>query len=294
MNPTETLALEIRGLLKKFPKFVLGELSLSVPAGSITALLGANGAGKTTLLNLIFGVGAPQAGEIRVFERDHAGDDVAVKKMAGFAGPELDFSAWGTVGGALEFLAAFRPSWDGAYERNLLENFGLLPRKRIQSLSLGERTQLGLVAALAWRPRLLVLDEPTTGLDVRARQFLLKELLSVVIEPDRAVFLSSHQLSDVERIADRLVLLKGGRVMVEGEVARLLESYTWAQWSAPTEALFAGVTGVFALQSEGGRWRAVLDRNVCPPERLGQLGATQLHTQPLSLEELFLALTALA
>ncbi|MEK0447578.1 MAG: hypothetical protein RLZZ399_2899 [Verrucomicrobiota bacterium] len=292
MNTTETPALEVRGLVKKFRKFVLGEVSLSVPAGSITALLGANGAGKTTLLNLIFGVGAPEAGTIRVFGYDHFNEDVALKRIAAFAGPDLDLSGWGNVRAALDFLAAFRPSWDAAYEERLLEQFALPAKKSIRALSFGEQTKLGLVAAMAWRPRLLVLDEPTTGLDVRARQFLLQELLAVVTDPNRSVLLSSHQLTDVERIADRMVLLQQGRVLLEGEVASLLEEHCGVQWSAPANALFRGMPGVLGAQCEGNRWRAVIRRTVCSAQQLEAAGATQVHTQPVTLEELYLAHTA--
>jgi ABC-2 type transport system ATP-binding protein len=292
MNVIETPALEIRGIVKRYRKFVLGEVSLNVPPGSITALLGANGTGKTTLMNLIFGVGAPEAGTIRVFGCDHFDDDVALKRITAFAGPDLDLSYWGTVRGALNFLAAFRPSWDAAYEQQLLEQFALPAQKSIRALSFGEQTKLGLVAALSWRPRLLVLDEPTTGLDVRARQFLMNELLAVVTDPSRSVLLSSHQLTEVERIADRMVVLHGGRVLLEGEVAPLVDDYCWAQWSAPEKSGFEKVPGIWVPQRDGLLWKAMLKRSVCPPEKLEALGATQLHTQPVTLEELFLALTA--
>lgn len=292
MNPTEMPALEIRGVAKKFRKFALEDVSLTVPAGSITALLGPNGAGKTTLLNLIFGVGMAHAGAIRVFGYDHVKEDLPLKHLAAFAGPELNFVAWESVQSALRFLSSFRPTWDAAYEQRLLENFEMEGRKSIRSLSFGEQMKLALVAALAWRPKLLVLDEPTTGLDARARHFLLNELLAVVTDPTRAVLMSSHQLADVERFADRMVILRQGRVLMEGEIASLVEDYAWVQWAAPETAVFRGVTGILRLQGQGGQWRAMVQRSVCTPERLGALGASQLHLQPVTLEELFLNLSA--
>ncbi len=285
-------ALEIRGIVKKVREFRLQDISLTVPAGSITALVGANGAGKTTLLNLIFGVGAAQSGTVRVFGHDHVREDVPLKRLAAFAGPELDFSSWGTVGSALRFLAGFRPTWDAAYEQQLLEQFQLPAKKLIRALSCGEKNKLSLVAALAWRPRLLVLDEPASGLDARSRHFLLNELLASVTDPTRSVLLSSHQLSDVERYADRLVLLGQGRVLLEGEIATVLEDYCWAQWSAPEKSVFNGLPGVLAPQRDGTRWKALLQRSVCLPGDLEARGATQVHTQHVTLEELFLALTA--
>lgn len=292
MNPTEMPALEIRGIAKKFRNFALEDISLTVPAGSITALIGPNGAGKTTLLNLIFGVGAAQAGTIRVFGHDHVEEDVPLKRLAAFAGPELDFSPWGSVHAALRFLAGFRPTWDTAYEQRILEQFELPANKTIDALSFGEQTKLALVAALAWRPRLLVLDEPTTGLDARSRHFLMNELLAVVTDPGCSVFLSSHQLADVERYADRLVMLGRGRVLLEGEMAALVEDYCWAQWTAPEKSALNGAPGILVPRHDGALWKALLQRSVCPPEKLETLGATQVRTQPVTLEELFLALTA--
>ena len=193
---------------------------------------------------------------------------------------------------ALRFLAGFRPTWDPAYEQRLLEQFELAPQTIIRALSFGEQTKLALIAALAWRPRLLVIDEPTTGLDARARNFLMRELLAVVTDPTRSILLSSHQLSDVERYADRLVLLNQGRVLLEGELASLVEDYCWAQWSAPEGAGFTAVPGILVPQREGARWKAMLRRSLCTPEKLAAFGATHIHTQPVTLEELFLALTA--
>lgn len=292
MNIPALPALEVQGITKKFRTFALEEASLTVPAGSITALVGPNAAGKTTLLNLIFGVGAAQAGSIRVFGHDHVNDDVGLKKLAAFAGPELDFSGWGSVQAALRFLAGFRPTWDHAYEQRLLAAFELPAQKSLSTLSFGGHTKLALVAALAWRPRLLVLDEPTTGLDARVGNFLMNELLAVVTDPTRSVLLSSHQLSDVERYADRLVLLSEGRVLLEGEIASLVEDYCWAQWSAPENSGLGTVPGILVPRCESARWKAILQRSVCSPEKLKAMGATQVHAQPVTLEELFLALTA--
>jgi ABC-2 type transport system ATP-binding protein len=120
----------------------------------------------------------------------------------------------------------------------------------------------------------------------------MSELLAVVTDPKRSILLSSHQLSDVERYADRLVLLSRGRVLLEGDMASLVEDYCWAQWSAPEHSRFGTVPGILTPQCDGGRWKAMLQRSVCSQEKLASLGATQMHVQPVTLEELFLARTA--
>ena len=158
-------ALEVSGLEKYYPRVRLGPLNLTVPSGSIYGLLGPNGAGKTTLIDLIFGMGSPDAGTIKVCGYDHERDEVAVKQRAAYVGPDLNFIAWGKIGRAIRFNRGFRPTWDDGYCARLMQDFGISADDRIGTLSFGGRTKLALLLALAWRPPLLVLDEPTTGID---------------------------------------------------------------------------------------------------------------------------------
>lgn len=292
MNASSTPALEIRHIVKKFRSFALEDVSLTVPAGSVTALIGPNGAGKTTLLQLIFGIGMPDSGQIRAFGHDHLREDVSVKHLAAFAGPEMDFSGWSTVGKALRFLASFRPGWDDTYAAQLLEVFELTSKQAVPLLSFGQRMKLGLVAAMAWHPRLLVLDEPTLGLDPAARHFLLHELLATVTNPERAVLISSHQLADIERYADRVVILQSGRVRLESETDTLVGDFHAVQWNDFSERDWGTVPGVLAARRDGAVWSAILQNSLCTPEQLVSRGASQIQSQPVTLEDLFLALTA--
>jgi ABC-2 type transport system ATP-binding protein len=216
-------AIEIRGLHKKFGTFTLGPLDLTVPEGAVYGFVGPNGAGKTTTINLIMGMGAADAGAISVHGCDHARDDLAMKRLVGYASPELNFRPWGRVGRVIRFVRGFYPSWDQKYCGHLLETFSVGADERISALSLGARTKLALVLAMSWRPRVLVLDEPTVGLDPIARRQLFAELLAAVQDEGRTVFISSHSVSDLERFADHIGMIKQGRLVLEGSTADITE-----------------------------------------------------------------------
>ena len=284
-------ALEIHALEKHYPRFTLGPLDLTVPGGAIYGLIGPNGAGKTTLIDQIFGMGSPDAGTIRVCGLDHERDEVEVKERAAYVGPDLSYAAWGRVGKAIRFIRGFRPTWDEAYAARLMQSLGISADERIATLSFGGRTKLALLLALAWHPQLLVLDEPTTGIDAHTKKAVFAELLAIVRDEARTVFISSHQLSDLERFADRVGVLHKGRLVAEGATGELVERHLQAEWEAENVEAFARVPGLTLQEREGQRWRGVLDTLTCPLASLAQRGARDVQTQALTLEELFLALT---
>ncbi len=169
-------AVEIRGLRKTFPAFTLGPLDLTVPQGAIYGFVGPNGAGKTTTIDLLFGMGAKDDGSITVLGLDHLRDEVAMKRQVGYVSPDLDLRPWRRVRRAIGFVRGFYPTWDDAYCARLLESLRLGADDRIDALSFGARIKLALVLALSWRPKLLVLDEPTVGLDAISKQQVFAEL----------------------------------------------------------------------------------------------------------------------
>lgn len=283
-------ALEIRGLKKSFSSFQLGPLDLSVPMGAIYGFVGPNGAGKTTTIDLIFGLGMEDSGTITVLGLDHRRDEKAMKLRTGYVGPELNHSVWGRVSRLISFVKGFYPTWDDAYCSRLLDEFGIDPSARVMSLSFGTKIKLSLVLALAWRPTLLVLDEPTVGLDAISKRQVFAELLAAVREGDRAVFISSHAITDLERFADHVGMIKSGKLLFEGPVTNIVERYRLVDLTAEQATRIADEAGVLVQEKDGSRWRLLLDRDQLPVERLSQLGITPLTDSGLSLEELFVAL----
>lgn len=289
MNATPCI--DIRGLEKRYPRFTLGPIDLTIPSGTIYGLIGPNGAGKTTLIDQIFGMGAPDAGMIRVCGLNHALDEVAVKQKAAYVGPDLNFVVWGKVSKAIRFIRGFRPTWDDDYADKLMESLGINGSDKIATLSFGGRTKLSLLLALAWRPQVLVLDEPTTGLDAHSKKAIFTELLSIVKDEARTVLISSHQINDLERFADCIGVLNKGQMLLHGETADLVERYVQVEFSAAETAEIDTMPGLVVQDQEGGRWQAVLDTRTSSLQNLVSRGATAVHSQALTLEELFLALT---
>ena len=283
-------ALEIRGLKKRYGAFALGPLDLTVTPGTIYGFVGPNGAGKTTTLDLIFGMGAKDAGDIRVLGLDHLRDEVAVKQQVGYVSPDLNYSPWSKVRRVIQFVRAFYPTWDNEYCDRLLQSMRVGRDEQVMSLSFGSRIKLSLILALAWRPRLLILDEPLVGLDAISKQEVFSELLQAVSDGERAVLISSHNLTDVERFADWLGLIVNGRMLVEGTTAEVIDRHRMVDFVAAGDLQIDVRPGVFVQHREADRWRVLLDLRRAPLDWLRQAGATQIADAPVTLEELFVAI----
>ena len=283
-------AIEIRGLEKQFSRFKLGPLDLTVPQGAVYGLIGPNGAGKTTTLDLILGLGQEDAGLIKVLGLNHRCDEVAVKQQVGYASPEVVFNAWGKVNKLIRFVRGFYPSWDDGYCQKLLAALQIGIDERIAALSFGSRVKLGLVLALAWHPKVLILDEPTAGLDAVSKQQIFSELLAAVQDEERTVLISSHSLSDLERFADHIGMIKEGKLLLEGPTSEVVERFQLVDFISDNEREFASAPGIFVRKHERNRWQALVDIRQNSLEAIGARGARQISTSPVTLEEVFVAL----
>lgn len=285
-------AIEIRGLTKRYPRFALGPLDLTVPSGAIYGLIGPNGAGKTTTIDLMFGMGRNDAGTIRVLGFDHRVETVQLKHHAAYASPELNFQIWGKIGKAIRFVRGFYPGWDDSYCTALMKAFHLGASDRIATLSSGAKTKLGLLLALARRPKVLVLDEPLSGLDAISKQQLFSELLKAVEDGQRTVLISSHDLSDLERFADHIGLLKNGRLLLEGGTDEVVDRYRLAEFFTNNGTNLQSPTpeGLIILKWNENRWRALLDQRSGAQDWLQRQGVHDLSLTRMTLEDLFVAL----
>ena len=283
-------AIEIRGLRKSYPTFTLGPLDLTVPAGAIYGFVGPNGAGKTTTIDLIFGMGSKDAGSISVLGCDHLRDEIAMKRQVGYVSPELNFRPWGTVGRAIDFVRGFYPSWDPGYCDQLQAALDVRAHENVAALSFGARVKLALILALSWRPRVLVLDEPTAGLDAISKRQIFTELLTAVQDENRTVFISSHAISDLERFADHIGMLKNGRLLFEGPVAEITERYRLVDVMTEGGVQLAPQPGIVVQDHEANRWRLLVDRRTGPLNALLPRGAHEVGDAPVSLEDLFITL----
>jgi len=212
---------DVRGLVVRRGAFRLELPTWRVGSGQVVGVVGPNGAGKTTLLETVAGLRAADSGSVRVFGLDPWVRPVEVRSALGFMSDDMAVFEL-RVDRLLRLVSGYYPSWDGELAGRLVERFSIDTRKKAGELSRGQGTRLRLVRAMAFRPRLLVLDEPAGGLDLSGRRQLLESVLEVVRDPQRSVLVSSHVLHDVERVADRLLALGAGRVVQEGETAALV------------------------------------------------------------------------
>ena len=212
---------DVQGLVVPRGAFRLELPAWRVGPGQVVGVVGPNGAGKTTLLETVAGLRAADSGSVRVFGLDPWAHPVEVRSALGFMSDDMAVFDL-RVDRLLRMVSGYYPSWDGELAGRLVERFSIDTRKKTGELSRGQGTRLRLVMAMAFRPRLLVLDEPAAGLDLSGRRQLLESVLEVVRDPERSVLVSSHVLHDVERVADRLLVLSSGRVVQEGETAELV------------------------------------------------------------------------
>ncbi len=283
-------ALVIRGLQKRFPGFQLGPLDITVPTGAIYGLIGANGAGKTTTIDLVMGMGAKDAGSIEVFGLDHIKEEVKVKSQVGYVSPDLSFNAWGRVQKLIGFVRGFYPDWDDQYCEDLLKRMNIGWGESIPALSYGSRVKLNLVVALAHRPALLLLDEPLAGLDAISKHELFTELLDAVQDEHRTVFISSHNLDDLERFTDHIGIIDKGKLLLEGATANLVERFTMIDFVGTDGAQPKTIEGAYIQRRDNDRWRILVDKQSNAIDRLRAFGLNELATAPVTLEELFVGL----
>jgi ABC-2 type transport system ATP-binding protein len=206
---------EIAELSRRFGRTVaLDGLGLDVPRGVVFGLVGENGAGKTTLIKHILGLLKAETGTVRVFGLDPVRDPVKVLAQVGYLSEDRDLPDWLRIDELLRYLRAFYPTWDDSFAEELRQQFDLDPSARIKTLSQGQRARTGLLAALAYRPDLLVLDEPSTGLDPIVRREILAAIIRTIAEEGRTVLFSSHLLDEVERVSDHVALIDHGRIVL--------------------------------------------------------------------------------
>jgi ABC-2 type transport system ATP-binding protein len=220
-----TAAIEARGLGKQYGRrWALTDCTLSIPAGHVVGLVGPNGAGKTTLINLATGMLTPTTGSIAVLGKQPASDPAQLASV-GYVAQDTPTYSGLSVEDHLRFGAHMNPAWDNALAQKRIDQLGLDPKHKAGKLSGGQRAQLALTLAIAKRPQLLMLDEPIASLDPLARREFLQILMEATADQELSVVMSSHLVTDLERVADYLIVLIASRVQIAGEVSSLLATH---------------------------------------------------------------------
>ena len=283
-------AIELRGVGKKYPWFTLDNIHLELPHGQIMGLIGPNGAGKSTTIRILLGLVQQDHGEVRVLGRRMPEEQVAAKWDIGFASEDMRLYEGMTLEWHMNFIRSIYPGWDATYAQLLLKRFGLRAEQKIKGLSHGQRVKATLLLVLARRPRLLVLDEPTTGLDPVARHEILRELTAVMNDDGRSVLFSSHNTQDVEQISDQIAFIDRGRIIDFMDKEAYLDRWRRLRLEVPAGTTLPVLPGIIQFRQNGRL--AVATANAFAPGMANAYesqGARVQSIDTMTLEEIFIA-----
>lgn len=294
-DPFPSLAppiVDVRRLTRQFgAKKALDDVSLTVPRGGVFGLIGANGAGKTTLINHLLGMLKAESGTVQVFGIDPVQNPVGVLGRIGYLSEERDLPDWMRVGQLMRYTQAFYPDWDESYAEELRQAFDLDVNARIKNLSRGQRARAGLLAALAHRPQLLVLDEPSSGLDPVVRRDILGAIIRTIAEEGRTVFFSSHLLDEVERVADRVAIIHQGRIVLTAPMDEIKETHrrVTLRFGHAVDRP-PSLVGALSYDGQGAEWSYVCSGESQQLRSAAEaIGATVVDDAALTLDEIFVS-----
>ena len=283
-------AIVLSGVFKKYRFFSLDNIHLKVPEGQIMGLIGPNGAGKSTTIRILMGLVRQDSGEVRVLGHCMPAEQVAAKWDIGFASEDMRLYEYMTLGWHMSFIQSMYPNWDAAYAQVLLKRFGLRAEQKIKGISHGQRVKATLLLVLARKPKLLVLDEPTTGLDPVARHEILRELTAVMSDEGRSILFSSHNTQDVEQISDRITFIDRGRIIDSMDKEQYLDRWRRLRLEVPLGIKLPVLPGIIDVRQDGRL--AVATANAFVPDLASAYensGARVQCIENMTLEEIFVA-----
>jgi ABC-2 type transport system ATP-binding protein len=284
------IALHLDGVGKDYKFFSLNDIQLELPHGHIMGFIGPNGAGKSTTIRILLGLVHQDRGTVRVLGHPMPADQAAAKWDVGFASEDMRLYESTTLDWHMRFIRSIFPSWDQAYAQTLLKRFDLKPEQRIKGLSHGQRVKATLLLVLARRPRLLVLDEPTTGLDPVARHEILRELTDVMRDDDRSVLFSSHNTLDVEQISDQITFIDRGRIIDSRDKETFLERWRRIRVELPSGIECPALPGVIDLTQMGRLAVATTNAYDAQLPHAYESSGLRVHAiERMTLEEIFVA-----
>lgn len=284
-------AIQMQGVSRQYPHFQLQNINLALMTGGIMGLIGPNGAGKSTLIRIMMGLVGADHGQISVLGHRIPEAQMLAKNDIGFASEDMRLYKNATLQWHMNWVAkVFPEQWDNRYAQHLLTAFDLIAEQKIKGMSHGQRVKAGLLLMLARHPRLLILDEPTTGLDPVARKEVLNEMMQVLADERRSVLFSSHNTRDVEHLSDQITFIDRGQLVSSQDKESYLECWRRVHIKLPNQQALAPLPQITDVIQHGLSANLVIkDFN---PDILTQLksqGATIGSVSPMSLEEIFVA-----
>jgi ABC-2 type transport system ATP-binding protein len=274
-------------------KRVVDSLSLRVPAGSVYGLLGRNGAGKSTAIKILMGMVRPDSGSATLLGEDIAEVSATTRQRIAYLAEGHPLYGWMTVGQAVEFTRSFYPHWNDVLVDQILDHFELARKQKYRRLSRGQQAQLSLALAVAPDPELLVLDDPTLGMDTVVRRDFLESLIQIIQRQGRTILFSSHILGDVERVADRIGIMIGGVLGVDCRTETFRESVRKIVLEfVGTPPDTADVPGLVSCRQVGNSLELVLvGYDDAQREAVERLRPQSIEVLDLNLEDAFIEYT---
>jgi ABC-2 type transport system ATP-binding protein len=284
------LAVQFAGVGKTYRHFTLENIDLELPTGSIMGFIGANGAGKSTTLRILMGLVHQDRGDVRVLGFPMPAQGAAAKRDIGFVSEDMRLYKAATLAWHMAFIRSIYPAWDQAYAEALLKRFDLKAEQKLKGVSHGQRVKAALLLVLARRPQLLVLDEPTTGLDPVARSEVLAALTEVLADDRRTVLFSSQNTFDVEQISDQITFIDRGRIVDSDDKETFLDRWRRVRLDVPAGVALPALPGVIGAAGSGRL--AVVTTNHYDEALVAayqNAGVTVNAVDPMTLEEIFVA-----
>ncbi|MBL8514673.1 MAG: ABC transporter ATP-binding protein [Betaproteobacteria bacterium] len=288
MNTETAPAISLRGVGKHYAEFALHPLDLELPVGQIMGLVGANGAGKSTIMRILMGLIRADSGEVEVCGHRLPEAQVAAKRDVGYASEDMRLYKTQTLRWHMDFIQGIYGAWDEAYAAQLLQRFDLKSQQKVGGFSHGQRVKALLLLVLARRPKLLLLDEPTTGLDPVARAEVLEALADVLRDESRSVLFSSHNTVDVEQLSDTISFLHKGKLVASQDKETFLSSWRRVLCNGLWQDELSELPEVVSARNNGSIIELkVRDAGDVFLSRLAQMNLTVKSVEPMNLEDIF-------
>lgn len=284
------LAIQIEGICKQYQHFKLQNVDLSFEQGSVMGLVGPNGAGKSTILRMVMGLVGPDSGTIKVLGHSMPQEQIAAKRNIGFIAEDMRLYESENIAFHMEFIKSIFDSWDDEYAKRLLRRFDLNQEQMVKGMSHGQRVKTTLLLALARRPKLLVFDEPTTGLDPAVRKEVLDEMMSALEDETRSVLFSSHNTLDVEQISDYITFIYGGRIIESKNKEDFMDGWRRLRLTNSGDIAMPKLSNIKDVQQSGHLCTVTVnDYHDTVPDIFTGAGIQIDAIERLTLEEIFLS-----
>jgi ABC-2 type transport system ATP-binding protein len=268
----------------------LSNINLKLETGNIMGLIGPNGAGKSTTIRILMGLVQQDQGTVKVLGKKMPDQQVSAKWDIGYASEDMRLYSKATIAWHMEYMKSIYSSWDSGYAKTLLKRFDLLDNHQVKGLSHGQRVKAALLLMLARRPKLLILDEPTTGLDPVARHEILNELMDVLLEGDRSILFSSHNTQDIEQLSDQITFVDKGKIIASQDKESYIETWRRIRLSINENTTLPQLKGIVEQRKSGHQ--AIITTKLFNKElaeTYKKCGADIIAVENMTLEEIFVS-----